>query len=522
MASWPVVHPAASTAAADAASAVADAATATAAAISSIDPTGLYSSNLVSSALFTIGDAQFFEESISPSTVRHQLSITGDPSNPSTTLNLLKGMKWLLANMSKGRNVSDFFPHVVKLVGVPNLEVRKMVYIYLARYANHDSSCRELALLSINAFQRGLADREPLLRSLALRVLTCMDVPDVLQLQILGVRTCCKDSSPYVRKCAANAVCKLHPRCLGSGDEVQAEQLVEIISRLLEEDGSTMVLTSAMIAFCEICPHRLELLHRCYRKVCHLLTDMDEWGQVVVMDVFMQYCRKFFKQPRGQLNGSAELIDRERRVTRSTRKMCGGATIMNPLGHDLGGAGALNGGGGGGGGSGNADTLDTFLSLDAAAKTTTPSSTGATNNASSIPPPARSPRQKVKRRVVRKAFYSDEEDESSEEEVDPYYPITGGNVARTLREPELLGTPTKATSDTFFRDDVNASTLNGNGTATIAMALNDDEDSDLDEDHKLLLQSSMPLLKSRNSAVVLAACSLHYHCGVASIKVSVH
>jgi AP-3 complex subunit beta len=127
----------------------------------------------------------------------------------------------------------------------------------------------------------------------------------------------------------------------------------------------------------------------------------------------------------------------------------------------------------------------------------------------------------VKRRVVRKAFYSDEEDESSEEEVDPYYPITGGNLARALREPELLGTPTKTTSDTFFRDDVNATTLNGNGTAPIAMAVNDDEDSDLDEDHKLLLQSSMPLLKSRNSAVVLAACSLHYHCGVASIKVSV-
>ncbi len=414
--------------------------------------------------------------------------------------------------MSKGRNVSDFFPHVVKLVGVPNLEVRKMVYIYLARYANHDSSCRELALLSINAFQRGLADREPLLRSLALRVLTCMDVPDVLQLQILGVRTCCKDSSPYVRKCAANAVCKLHPRCLATGDDVQAEQLVDIITRLLEEDGSTMVLTSAIIAFCEICPHRLDLLHRCFRKVCHLLTDMDEWGQVVVMDVFMQYCRKFFKQPQGQINGSAELIDRERRVTRSTREMSG---ALPPLGHGVDGDGALNNGIG----IGTVDTSfskETLLSSNA---TTTMSPSTATQNGSLLVSPARSPRQKVKRRVVRKAFYSDEEDESSEEEVDPYYPITGGNVARTLREPELLGTPTKTTSDTFFRDDSNATSLNGNGIAPTAMTLNDDEDNDLDEDHKLLLQSSMPLLKSRNSAVVLAACSLHYHCGVASIKV---
>merc|ERR1711966_452325 len=57
----------------------------------------------------------------------------------------------------------------------------------------------------------------------------------------------------------------------------------------------------------------------CYRKVCHLLTDMDEWGQVVVIDALMQYCRAFFKQPRGHKTGSAEKVDLERRVTRSTK-----------------------------------------------------------------------------------------------------------------------------------------------------------------------------------------------------------
>ncbi|KAL3816100.1 hypothetical protein ACHAXA_004525 [Cyclostephanos tholiformis] len=491
---------------AEAASAVAEAATAATAAITSMDPTGLYSSNLVTSALSTIGDAQFFDESISASTVRTQLAVTGDPSNPSTTLNLIKGMKWLLANMSKGRNVSDFFPHVVKLVGAPNLEVRKMVYIYLARYANHDNSCRELALLSINAFQRGLADREPLLRSLALRVLTCMDVPDVLQLQVLGVRTCCKDSSPYVRKCAANAVGKLHPRCIEAGDGAQAEQLVDIITKLLEDDGSTMVLTSAMIAFCEICPQRLDLLHGCYRKMCHLLTDMDEWGQVVVIDAFAQYCRKFFKQPRGQIHGSAEKIDRESRITRSSRKM----GVTGPLACEV----PLNG---------VAATNEALLSLDG------PSSSIAANGHATVATLPPRQKQMVKRRVVRKAFYSDEEDESSVEEVAPYYPMSGGNVARSLRESPVMGSPFGGSNKPFFRDDVSAS-VDGNkeqdgfgwkahGGAPAAALDDDDEDNDLDEDHKLLLWSSLPLLKSRNSAVVLAACSLHYYCGVASIKI---
>lgn len=419
--------------------------------------------------------------------------------------------------MSKGRNVSDFMPHVVKLVGAPNLEVRKMVYIYLARYANHDAQCREMALLSINAFQRGLADREPLLRSLALRVLTVMDVPDVLQLQILGVRTCCKDSSPYVRKCAVNAVGKLHPRCLEVGDESQAEQLVDIITTLLEEDGSTMVLTSAMIAFCEICPQRLDLLHGCYRKVCHLLTDMDEWGQVMVIDALMRYCRTFFKQPRGQLKGSAERIDQERRVTRSTRKeIVDGSIVVNN--EDTDSIKEINA---------NGDTTDALLAMTTLGTTTT----GTSTNGTASPPPALPPRQKqqkVKRRVVRKAFYSDEEDESGEDDVESYYPITGGNVAAAMRDhsvdaspnPSPLAAPLAGGRSFGFRDDANSRNASREGgVISAALDLDDEEDSDLDEDHRLLLQSSLPLLRSRNSAVVLAVCSLHYYCGVASIKV---
>jgi vesicle coat complex subunit len=449
-------------------------------------------SGLVNSTMLTLpatlsnisnpyGDAHFFEESISPSTVRTQLVVTGDPSNASTTLNLLKGMKWLLANMSKGRNVSDFFSAVVKLVGVPNLEVRKMVYIYLARYANHDAECRELALLSINAFQRGLSDREPLCRSLALRVLTVLDVPDVLQLQILGVQTCIKDGSPYVRKCAVGAIGKLHPRCVGAGDLSQAENLVNVLTRVLEEEASTMVLTSAIITFTEICPQRLELLHGCYRKICHLLTDMDEWGQVVVIDTLMRYCRVFFKQPIGQKGGSAEKIDVERRVTRSTRKHVPNRGKGNMKGDT----------------SVENTTNDSLPAMGLDSKPAQPATNGIASST-----------KKVKRRVVRKAFYSDEEDESSEEELPVNYPV-GGNIAQTLRDTSV---------GAGFRDDAAAVTTT-NGGALLGEGFDDDEDGDLSEDHKLLLSSSLPLLKSRNSAVVLAVCSLHYYCGIASVKI---
>lgn len=419
---------------------------------SSTDPTSLLNTQLAS-ALSTLGDAQFWEETISPSTIRNELSAS-DPSNPNSTATLLKGMKWLLASISKGRDVSDFYPHVVKLVGATSLEVRKMVYMYLVQYADHDATTRELSLLSINSFQRGLADSEQLIRALALRVLSSIRISDILQIQILAVQKCAKDHSPYVRKCAANALSKLYVRC--QDDAQQKDMLLDIMVQLLDSDTSTMVLSSALIAFDELCPTRLELLHASYRKICHLLTDMDEWGQVVILDVLARYCRKFFKEPRGWKGGTAEKIDRERRVRRNIQGLTqqGGTTSFL----------LLSGGG--------ADT------------TTASNSGGFSDNAPSS-------KTVVKRRVVlQKGFYSDEEDEEVEQEVEA-----------------AVETPLTSTRNILGLPGIHPH-----------VQLDADEDMDLDEDHKLLLQSSMPLLKSRNAGVVLGVCSLLYYCGVSSIK----
>mmetsp|Transcript_19038 Transcript_19038/g.27963 ORF Transcript_19038/g.27963 Transcript_19038/m.27963 type:complete len:1413 (+) Transcript_19038:197-4435(+) len=441
-----------------------------------------FNAQFLASALRVGGDAQYFEESISPTTVKNELS-TADPSNPTYTATMLRGMKWLLASLSKGRDVSDFFPHVVKLVEAKSLEVRKMVYVYLVRYADHDVTCRELSLLSINSFQRGLAAPEPLIRALALRVLSSIRVPDVLQIQIMGVQKCAKDHSPYVRKCAANALAKLCPRC----DPAQRESLMsEVITTMLDSDSSTMVLTSAIIAFSELCPDRLEMLHASYRKLCHLLTDMDEWGQVVAMDVLSRYCRRFFREPQGAKMGSAVMIDRERRIRRTSAGVVAKSVVTDTTG----------------------DALDVLIPMNEDKKKKKKSKNDAAvplgMGIGSVAP------SKIKRRVVKKAFYSDEEDESEEEEVYASHPLGAKvPVAGAMRQRSVLGF------------GVSGNNVMGGGLAGQSAMDNqgDDEDEDLHEDHKLLLRSSLSLLMSRNAAVVLAVCSLHYYCGVASIKI---
>ena len=448
------------------------------------DPTEFLNSQLAS-ALSTVGDAQYWEETISPTTIRTELGAS-DPSNPNSTPILSKGMKWLLASISKGRDVSDFYPHVVKLVGANSLEVRKMVYMYLVQYADHDDTTRELSLLSINAFQRGLSDEEQLIRALALKVLSSIRIDDILQIQILAVQKCASDTSPYVRKCAANALAKLVPRC----DDMQRQMMLQLMKEdFLDKDSSTMVLTSALVAFCELCQDRLELLHSSFRKICHLLTDMDEWGQIVIIDLMTRYCRRFFKEPKALKQGVAELIDQERRVhrrlsstgqTTTASTGTGKAPTQRMVTQSVELFQPMNTGSSGGG----------FKDVvEESSNTGTSYSGGFKDNATPT-------------RVTTKGFYSDDEDESSDDDEVAIAPIL---TASYMRQPPVVGNSTS--------NDAGVPPSNGGENVKL-----DPDLKNLDPDHQLLLTSSMPLLKSRNAGVVLAVCSLHYYCGVSSIK----
>ena len=77
---------------------------------------------------------------------------------------------------------------------------------------------------------------------MALRVMSSIRVPEIIQIQLLAVKKCANDSSPYVRKCAANAIPKIYKM---SPD--QREPLEQIVEKLLR-DSSCMVLGSAVAA----------------------------------------------------------------------------------------------------------------------------------------------------------------------------------------------------------------------------------------------------------------------------------
>lgn len=200
----------------------------------------------------------------------------------------LDAMKRIVGMIAKGKNASELFPAVVKNVASKNIEIKKLVYVYLMRYAEEQ---QDLALLSISTFQRALKDPNQLIRASALRVLSSIRVPIIVPIMMLAIKEASSDLSPYVRKNAAHAIQKLY-----SLDPEQKEMLIEVIEKLLR-DRSTLVAGSVVMAFEEVCPDRIDLIHKNYRKLCNLLVDVEEWGQVVIIHMLTRYARTQFVSP---------------------------------------------------------------------------------------------------------------------------------------------------------------------------------------------------------------------------------
>ncbi|KAM5264170.1 AP-3 complex subunit beta-1 isoform 2-T2 [Ctenodactylus gundi] len=200
----------------------------------------------------------------------------------------LDAMKRIVGMIARGKNASELFPAVVKNVASKNIEIKKLVYVYLVRYAEEQ---QDLALLSISTFQRALKDPNQLIRASALRVLSSIRVPIIVPIMMLAIKEAAADLSPYVRKNAAHAIQKLY-----SLEPEQKEMLIEVIEKLLK-DKSTLVAGSVVMAFEEVCPDRIDLIHRNYRKLCNLLVDVEEWGQVVIIHMLTRYARTQFVSP---------------------------------------------------------------------------------------------------------------------------------------------------------------------------------------------------------------------------------
>ncbi|RDW69482.1 ARM repeat-containing protein [Coleophoma cylindrospora] len=198
---------------------------------------------------------------------------------------VLDGLRKVISMMYRSQPCLPFFSSVVKNVASPNIEIKKLVYIYLLNHAEQEP---DLALLSINTIQKSLSDGNPQVRALALKTMSGIRVPVISQIVSLAIKKGLGDMSPYVRKAAALAI----PKCYRL-DPNTLPQLLDYLPTLLG-DRQYYVAGAAVKAFLEICPDRIDLVHPHYRSLVKKLVDMDEWSQLATLGLMTRYARKCF------------------------------------------------------------------------------------------------------------------------------------------------------------------------------------------------------------------------------------
>ncbi|KAI1488373.1 adaptin N terminal region-domain-containing protein [Biscogniauxia mediterranea] len=198
---------------------------------------------------------------------------------------VLDGLRRVISMMYRQQRTLPFFSSVVKNVASPNLEIKKLVYIYLIHHAEQEP---DMALLSINTIQKSLSDANPQVRALALRTMSGIRVPVISQIVSLAIKKGVGDMSPLVRKAAALAI----PKCYRL-EPSTLPQLIEYLATLLG-DRQYFVAGAAVCAFMEICPERLDLIHKHYRSLVKKIVDMDEWSQLATLRMMTVYARKCF------------------------------------------------------------------------------------------------------------------------------------------------------------------------------------------------------------------------------------
>ncbi|PWN34382.1 ARM repeat-containing protein [Meira miltonrushii] len=200
----------------------------------------------------------------------------------------IDGLKTVITLISKGRDASGYFASVVKLSSNANLEIRKLVYIIVRRYARKQP---DIALLGINSFQRDLQDRNEVVRAMALRVLTGLRLKVAASVVEVAISKCVRDSSFYVRKAAAHSLIK----CVDISPDSR-ESFKQHLATLLN-DRNPAVLAAALAAWSALSPNDLQALHAHFRKLCFAMGDMDAWGQKLTLDVLGHYAKRCLPEP---------------------------------------------------------------------------------------------------------------------------------------------------------------------------------------------------------------------------------
>ncbi|KEG06779.1 Ap-2 complex subunit beta [Trypanosoma grayi] len=185
-----------------------------------------------------LSGAAFFNRAFDSAVIREDLLSQNVPRQ-------LSALQQVLAFMTIGRDMSGHFSDIAPLCSSTNLTIKRLVYLYLM----HNSRTQpQKAVLQAGTFVKDTLNDSPLVRGAALRTMTSLLVPVMVDFITTPLQRCLEDTDPYVRRIAALGTLKLYYIAPNVCEEVG---LLEKLKDLLQDENACVV-ASTVAAILEL------------------------------------------------------------------------------------------------------------------------------------------------------------------------------------------------------------------------------------------------------------------------------
>lgn len=161
---------------------------------------------------------------------------------------------------------------------------KKLVYHYLSYYAKEK---QDLALLMVNTLAKDFGDGNPMVRGLALRTMTSLHIPYLLEHILPRLKQGLLDVNPYVRKTAALGCAKLLPI---ARDQIATPPILERL-HILIEDVDPQVSSNALSALEEMLRDQggVQMTETRVLALLQRFGAYNPWSRSMVLTLLLKY-----------------------------------------------------------------------------------------------------------------------------------------------------------------------------------------------------------------------------------------
>ncbi|KAM4562386.1 AP-4 complex subunit beta-1 isoform 1-T2 [Odontesthes bonariensis] len=233
-------------------------------------------------------------------TVKELRRALSNPNIQSDPLRYRNTILKVIRAMSQGVNVSGLFSEMVKACATVDVVQKKLVYVFLCSYATLNP---DLSLLVINTLRKDCQDPNPMVRSLALRNMTNLRLPSLVEYVEQPLTAGLRDRAACVRRVAVLGWAKLHN--LQPSSDIDAAVVNELYSLLRDPDPVVMV--NCLRALEEILKDEggVVINKPITHHLLNRLKECDVWGQCEVL----RFLRRYRPQSEDELFDILSLLD---------------------------------------------------------------------------------------------------------------------------------------------------------------------------------------------------------------------